>query len=341
MATRLTTFAPLGLVFSLLLVPSSRVLAVPAHLESPHEILGFSRDDISDAAEGAVVREVDSEGGRELIVAGIVEIDAPPSRVAAEIRRTRGLIDRKALKQSGSFGKPPGAADVASYKLPKSDIEALADCSVGDCKFKVRASRIEQLARLDWSATDLDAQVNQVVREAMLEYVTDYLAQGKGALAVYADKAKPESIAEASTGLMRKAAFIQRSMPEVDRYFEEFPNRELPGGEGLLHWSVQDYGYRPVTAVTHTLVYEPSEVPPGEPEVLIVQKHLFTTHYFLARIEFSGLFADGSDRTYLIYVDRSIFDDEVGGFKRSMLVRGVRDDVAKRMNAVRDHMAGR
>ena len=76
-----------------------------------------------------------------------------------------------------------------------------------------------------------------------------------------------------------------------------------------------------------------------EPEVLIAQKHLFTTHYFEARIEFSSLFANGSDRTYLVYVDRSLFDDRVAGVKRKMLVRGVLEDVAKRMNAVRDHMA--
>ena len=111
--------------------------------------------------------------------------------------------------------------------------------------------------------------------------------------------------------------------PRVNQYFEEFPNHELSGGDGHLHWSVQDYGYRPVTAVTHTLVYEPSEVPRGQPEVLIAQKHLFTTHYFEARIEFSGLFADESDATRLVYVDRSLFDDKVSGVKRKMLVRGL------------------
>jgi hypothetical protein len=337
---RSATLARLQIVSFLIFVQPSAALAVPVHLETPlQEILGFSKADVSDAAQGAVAREVDSGGGRELIVGGIVEIDATPSRVAAEIRRTRGLIDRKALEQSGSFGQPPTAKDVGSYELPDSDIQALADCTAGDCKFKVSASRIEQMRKLDWSAPDLDAQLNQVVQQAMLDYVTDYLARGRNALAVYVDKQEPESVAEASTRLMQKATFIQRSMPEVSRYFENFPNHDLPGGRGLLHWSVQDYGYRPVTTITHTLVYEPSEVPGGHPEVLIAQKHLYTTHYFQARVEFIALFADGADRTYLVYVDRSLFDEDVGGFTRRMLVRGVRDDVAQRIDAVRDHMA--
>lgn len=339
---RSATLAQLLVPSSLILCLTPAALALPTHLEKPlREVLGFSESDLSDAARSAVAREVDSAGGRELIVAGIVQIGATPSQVAAEIRRTRGLIDRKALKQSGAFSQPPRKQDVAAYRLPESDVEALASCTAGNCKFKVKDARIEQLRGLDWSAADLHAQLNGVVRQAMLDYVTDYLTRGRRALAVYVDKPEPESVAEATGQLMQKAAFVRESMPQVIRYFEDFPKHDLTRGRGVLHWSVQDYGYRPVTTVTHTLVYEPAEVAEGQPEVLIAQKHLYTTHYFLARVELMGLFTEGSDRTYLVYVDRSLFDEKVGGLTRSMLVRSVRNDVARRMNAVREHMAAR
>ena len=54
-----------------------------------------------------------------------------------------------------------------------------------------------------------------------------------------------------------------------------------------------------------------------------------------------GLFPEDTPGTgtYLVYVDRSLFDGELGGLKRRMLVSGVLDNVEKRLDAVRDHFA--
>ena len=96
-----------------------------------------------------------------------------------------------------------------------------------------------------------------------------------------------------------------------------------------------DYGYRPVTQLTHAVLYEP----PDSPFSLIVQKHVLITHYFVTRLELVWALPDALDAaptgTYLVYIDRSLFDDDVGGLQRMMLVRGVLGDVEERIAEVR------
>jgi hypothetical protein len=319
------------------------VSAAPADLvDLLKRNLGFSDDDIADAHDGPVVRELEGgAGATELFVAGMARIGASPDAIAEELRRSGGLVDREGLKQAGVFHVPPVAADVADFRIPASDVEVLADCELGDCKFKLQADRLRELQQLDWSASDIDEQVRKVARKAMLEYVSNYVQKGHSTLAVYADKQQRASAQKGFQKIIETASYVQQSMPEVDRYFEEYPNASVAESTDFIRWSVQDYGYRPVTAVVHTLVLEPEKISAGEPAVTIVQKYLFATHYFTARIEMIGLFPEDTPGTgtYLVYVDRSLFDGELGGLKRRMLVSGVLNNVEKRLDAVRDHFA--
>ena len=56
--------------------------------------------------------------------------------------------------------------------------------------------------------------------------------------------------------------------------------------------------------------------------MVIAQKHIFTSHYFFARVEYIALFPDDPSAeqpgTYVVYVDRSLFDDSLGSFKRAL-----------------------
>ena len=39
--------------------------------------------------------------------------------------------------------------------------------------------------------------------------------------------------------------------------------------------------------------------------------------------------------TYAILIDRMLFDDELSGFKRKLLAKGLKKDVAKRLRFIR------
>ena len=62
-----------------------------------------------------------------------------------------------------------------------------------------------------------------------------------------------------------------------------------------------------------------------------------------ASVEMIALFPDDppGQGSYLVYVDRSLFDGELGRFKRRMLVSGVLSNVESRLEAVRDHFVAR
>ena len=98
-----------------------------------------------------------------------------------------------------------------------------------------------------------------------------------------------------------------------------------------------------MTDVTHVVVYEPPDAGAEGTAAVIARKHIFTSHYFQARVELIALFPDDTNskslRTYLVYVDRSLFDGEIEGFKRHLLVRSVLDNVRERMDALRQRFA--
>jgi hypothetical protein len=234
-------------------------LAVPSSLDAPLRNIGLSSDEIANAARGPVVREVAaSSGPRQLAVAGIVRVDATPEQIAAELRKGHGLVDHASVQQSGTFSDPAVSADVASFRLPEGDLELLQGCRPGSCKFKLGQLGFETFGAIDWSAPDAGERASAAARERMVEYVTAYRARGNAALITYTDKSKPMSLATGVRSLFADASYVTKHLAALDRHLDLFPEDSAPGAEDHLHWSVADYGYRPVTDLVHSVVYEPS-----------------------------------------------------------------------------------
>jgi len=322
-------------------------VAVPSHLEAPLKRLGFSSDDLDEACRGPVVKEIAAQSGpTQLAVVALVHVAASPEEIAEYLRRGRGLVKHAALRQSGTFSDPAVLADVASFQYPESDLEALRTCKPGACKFKLGKLGFETFGEIDWFAPDAAERASAAARERMVDYVNGYRSEGKSALIVYIDKTEPMSLEQGISQLIADSEYVTRNLPEIDRHFEKFPHDETSGVEDHLHWSVEDYGYRPVTDIIHTVVYELPDRGASSskgPAVVIAQKHIFTSHYFFARVEYIGLFPDGAEvephGTYVVYVDRSLFDDSLGSFKRGFMVRGVLMDVHERLEALQKKLA--
>ena len=119
---------------------------MPPELVSGAKGLGLSADEIA-AAESEPVAWIASElsGGPLIVVAGLVKVSAPASALTKNFLDREAFLRSEAIKDAGLFSNPPVASDVASYWLPESDLEALTDCEVGDCKFKLAAQGVEAL----------------------------------------------------------------------------------------------------------------------------------------------------------------------------------------------------
>jgi hypothetical protein len=326
-----------AITFGLLcfLQASNAGAAMPSELADAARKLGVSSDEIADVEQEPVVWVAAQESGaRRVTVAGLAKLSAPPSAILKDLRRRNGLLRSEAIRQAGRFSAPPVPADLADYRLPESDLEALSECEVGDCKFKLRAVGVEAFGKIDWSAPDARERADALARERLLDFVRSYQENGREALkARFADKKEPLSPGKGVDALAGYLQAVTEVMQTLRAHMRDYPRSAVEGAEDVIVWTVRDYGYRPVTGVIHAVIYEP----PGSFPVVAL-KNLYSSHYFHGRLQLIVLLVDPEDpeQTYVGYTDRLLFDDDVGGIKRRMLEAGVLKDVARRLELLRN-----
>jgi hypothetical protein len=317
-----------------LLHASNAGAAMPSDLADAARNVGLSSDEIADVEQEPAVWVVEQESAaRRVTVAGLVKLSVPPGVILRDLRRRNGMLRSEALRDAGRFSVPPQPADVAEYRLPESDLEALSACEVGDCKFKLRAVGVEAFGEIDWSAPDARERADALAREGMLEFVRRYQQSGREALkAPYVDKERPLSPGEGIDALLSHMQTATEAGKALRVHLRDYPRGALDGAEDLILWTVRDYGYRPVTGMVHAVIYEqPGSFP------VVALKNLYSSHYFHARLQLIVLLADPEDpeQTYLGYSDRLLFDDDVGSIKRRMIEAGVLQDVGRRLELLR------
>jgi hypothetical protein len=307
---------------------------MPSELAGAARRLGLSSDEIAEVEQEPAVWVVEQESAaRRVTVAGLAKLPAPPGAILRDLRRRNGLLRSEAMRHAGRFSTPPQPADVAEYRLPESDLEALSECEVGDCKFKLRAVGIEAFGKIDWSAPDARERADALARKGLLDFVRSYQKSGPKVLkAPFADKEEPLSPGKGVDALLAHMHLASEVTQALRVHLRDYPRSAVAGAEDLIIWTVRDYGYRPVTGMIHAVIYEP----PGSFPVVAL-KNLYSSHYFHARLQLIFLLADPEDpeQTYLGYSDRLLFDDDVGSIKRRMIEAGVVKDVGRRLELLR------
>jgi hypothetical protein len=270
-------------------------------------------------------------GAEQITVLGIVELPKSPQRIADDFFAQNSLLETDILKASGTFSEPAVPGDVASYRVPESDLEVLVDCEIHACKFKLGEPAMKALEAVDWDAADARSQVDALFRRRMVEVVAAYQKEGRAALGRYVDKPDAKSVPE-TTGILLDQVTGRGLLETVRTHLRDYP-KKLPGTRDRLHWTVRDYGYRPVTSIVHTVSFDPEA---GEPARIIAAETLYSSHYFYARLQLFLLYTDTAnpDQTWALYGDRLLFDDTVGAMQRRIMRSGLVDDVRKRLTKV-------
>jgi hypothetical protein len=102
-------------------------------------------------------------------------------------------------------------------------------------------------------------------------------------------------------------------------------------------WQMADFGYRPTLVIDHIVVDRETEVPGAT--ALTAAKTIYANHYLAGRIQvgavLDGEAALGVPGHFLLLVDRIAFDDQLSGFKRTLLGRGLRDTLLARLEYLR------
>ena len=227
---------------------------------------------------------------REIAVGGAVRIGAPAARTVAVVRDIQRLERGRGFLATRRFSEPPSPSDVATLRLPDQDVRALRSCRVGDCDVKLGQRGFDALARIDWRAADAAAQVQQMTRRMMLDYLADYRAGGNRTLAIYLDTDTPIEIAREFEDMVKRSEALTTTLPEVSAYLLRYPAGRPPAVEDFFYWSLAEFGLKPVLRLNHVVVH-PSGRPSGL-QYVITTKQLYASHYFHTALEVRVLVDD-------------------------------------------------
>lgn len=303
---------------------------IPDVKQFVQEYAGFSKSEAAKIDTEVVVKQLDvEESSSELAIVGVVHIDATPAQAVTAFRNIETYLKSDALQEIGKFSKPPKASDLAAFTFPKSDIDAFKECNAHECKVKLGENGLEQIGKIDWSSPGAQKQADERFRKSALAYVEAYEKEGNRALIIYADKGKPTPLAADFDRILRQQKAMPKLEPELFRYLKDYPADPPPGLHSFVYWAVEDYGYRPTIMLVQAIVFERSG------QTILGQKTIYASHYFLARFEITAVVAAPQGGSYLLYSDRSVFDDQLGRMQRSLLGRGVTGQVEKRLEAIR------
>ncbi|PYS61356.1 MAG: hypothetical protein DMF74_16520 [Acidobacteria bacterium] len=268
-----------------------------------------------------VIKLLPARDKREIAMCGVVPLQASAETFLQSFRENMTRQSNPAILEIGSLRNPPSIDDLQALTIEDRDIEELRQCVVRDCRLKLSATMIERLQReVDWAAPNYRIQVNQLLKEMLLDYVRDYLARGDAALIRYDDKWKEIRLADEHHELL--AASSYESLANINKNPGGSSKPGLDVIENAFVWSKIRFGLKPVIAINHIRIYKLSRKLGAQ--VLILSKQIYSNHYFDSSIALTAFLnvPGSSPKSYLFYENRSRADGLEGTFgkiKRSII----------------------
>jgi len=249
--------------------------------------IGLNEDQIAAIRNGqAVTKAVPSRTPAEVFLFGAVYIHAAPEayvRFAHDFDRLRKLPSYPAL---GVFSNPPQLSDLKDFSFDDEDIQALERCKPGACLIQGPASSIEEFHRsIDWSAANVNEQVNELLRKTALQFLLAYQHDGNQAFGVYNDKRKPTEVAQQFAYMLSYYDVLPERLPEFYQYLLSYPNARPANVEDTFYWARVKFGLKPTLRIVHVVTMRGS--PTDEVAYSIAEKQLYSSHYFETALDLS------------------------------------------------------
>ncbi len=263
-------------------------------------VAGFSNAEIANLERGLPLAKVLDTDKREVAVVGAVRINAPRARLFDRYRDISSMKSSDVVMEIGRFGTPPKPDDLDALHFENYDLETIQACKPGDCGVRLSTENMDRFAReVNWGAADWRQQAAALWRRLLAKDAADYLTSGK--LGDYRNKAVPLNVADEFSILYGASSYFEPLSPQFFEYMKNFPRTRLDGIENVLYWSKDDIN-RPVTRVTHLLLYPPDA--DGHRPGLIATKQIYAAHYFDAGLGLTFAFPDGGSGFYMLSVNR-------------------------------------
>jgi hypothetical protein len=268
--------------------------AVPGSSQSNSDLqtffrqdIGLSQDQIAAIRSGkAVATALPSRTPAEVFLFGAIYIHAAPEsylQSARDFDRRRELPAYWAL---GVFSNPPQLSDLKNFSFDNDEVQALKKCTPGDCQFQMPASSIEEFHRaINWSAADVNEQVNRHLQKAALQRLLAYQREGNQALGVYNDKHDPTAVPQQFAYLLTYSKALPAHLPDFYTYLLAYPNVKPANVEDTFYWAKVKFGLKPTLRVVQMVTMRGDSADPVA--YAIAEKQLYSSHYFETALDLS------------------------------------------------------
>jgi hypothetical protein len=184
------------------------------------------------------------------------------------------------------FNNPPHFSDLKGFLFDSDDIRALKSCKPGNCLIQMPANSIEGFHRsLNWSAADVNEQVNQLLQKTALERLLAYQREGNQALGFYHDKHDPTEVSQQFAYMLSYGKAFPEHLPDFYHYLLAYPNAKPGNVEDTFYWAKVNFGLKPTLRVVHVVTLRGN---PSDPAIYaIAQKQLYSSHYFETALDLS------------------------------------------------------
>jgi hypothetical protein len=251
------------------------------------EYIGLSAEQISAIQSGTpVAKTLPSRTPAEVFLFGAVWIHATPERYAQfaqDFDRLRKLPNYMAL---GVFGSPPQVSDLKGFSFDDDEIQALQSCKFGDCSIQMPTSSIEEFHRsIDWSAADVNDQVNRRLQRTALQRLLDYQHEGNQALGVYNDKRETTDVSQQFAYMLSYSKALPAQLPDFYNYLLAYPNAKPTNVEDNFYWERVKFGLKPTLRIVQMAIMHGN--PADRVAYAIAEKQLYSSHYFETALDLS------------------------------------------------------
>ncbi|HTD23233.1 MAG TPA: hypothetical protein VK738_11295 [Terriglobales bacterium] len=307
------------------------VAALPGNSQSNPDLqtffqqdIGLSQDQIAAIGSGQpVAKALRSRTPAEVFLFGAIYIHAAPEsylQFARDFNRLRKLPDYLAL---GVFSNPPQLSDLTGFSFDSDDIQALKSCKPGDCLVQMPASSIEELHRsIDWSAADVNEQVNQLLHKTALQRLLAYQNEGNEALGVYNDKRDPTEVSQQFAYMLSYDKALPERLPDFYHYLLAYPKAKPANVEDTFYWARVKFGLKPTLRVVQVVTMRGN--PGDQVAYAIAEKQLYSSHYFETALDLSFCVRRSDDpKQPGFYLIVAMGSEQTGltGFKGSIVRR--------------------
>ena len=262
-----------------------------------------------------VTKLLETDPSKEVSVFGAVWIDAAPVDYVQLIEDIERFERGGRFRITKKISAPPRIDDFALLRLPEEDLKALKTCRVGDCALKLGEQALERIRT---------AQVEELIRKLVFEYVSEYVSGGNDRLAVYRDSERPTFVATEFTSMIDRMPELDQHLTELKAYLLGYPDQILPDATSFLYWQEVEFGLKPTIRVNHVVI---NNRPDG---TAIASKMIYASHYFWTALDLRVLVPDPARGRgfWFVNVSRSRLDG-LSGFVGQRIRSRVQSDVQK------------